>query len=341
MSLARFIATRLAIGLLQLVVVVVTVFVLLRALPANPIYSQIGTQVSHAQYEREAALLGLNQSIPTQLWHFLDNIFHGSLGTSWQFGATSVATQIGNALPVSLQLVVLALGLTLVIVLPLGLFCALRPTSRISTVARVYSLAAGSLPDFWLGLVFVYVGWYLLKIFPSPLGLLSSFRAPPPTTTHFILIDALIGGQWATFWDALTHYALPVLTFSLVLSGPVLKMVRESALKTANGDFMLYARAIGLPRSTQRRYLLRNSLAPVLTLIGVYFATLLGGSVVIETVFALPGVGVFSLRSVEALDFPSIEAVVLVVTALSLLVYLVMDVLYRVIDPRVAGGHRR
>jgi ABC-type dipeptide/oligopeptide/nickel transport system permease component len=271
---------------------------------------------------------------------FADRVVHGNLGTSWVFGSTPIGRQIADALPVSLQLVVMALALTLLIVIPLGLFCALRPTSRVSKVARVYSLAAGSFPDFWLGLMFIYLGWYVLRVFPSPLGILSAFALPPPTHTHFILIDALIAGQWGTFWDALKHYLLPVLTFSFVLSGPFLKMVRESALATANADFMLYARAIGLPRTAQWRYLLRNSLAPVLTLVGVYFAALLGGSVVIETVFTLPGIGVFSLRAVESLDFPSVEAAVLVITGLSLLVYMVMDILHRLVDPRVGSGGR-
>jgi ABC-type dipeptide/oligopeptide/nickel transport system permease component len=339
-SLFRFVSYRLAIGLLQLIVVVVTVFVLLRALPANPVYSLLGPGSTHAEYARESALLGLNKPVTTQLWNFVDGVLHGNLGRSWQFGATSIGSQIADALPVSLQLVVLALVLTLLVVIPLGLFSALRPTSRISAAARIYSLAAGSFPDFWLGLMFIFVGWYSLRIFPSPLGLLNSFATPPPTHTHFILIDAVIAGDWGTFGDALGHYALPVLTVAFVLSGPFLKMIRESALATASADFMLYARAVGLPRSAQWRFLLRNSLAPVLTLVGVYFAALLGGSVVIETVFSLPGIGVFSLRSVEALDFPSVESAVLVITGLSLLVYLVMDILHRLVDPRVGLGRQ-
>jgi ABC-type dipeptide/oligopeptide/nickel transport system permease component len=339
-DLAWFVVRRLAVGLLQLVFVVVTVFVLLRVLPADPVYSTLGPGATHAQYARESATLGLNQPITTQLWHYVDGVLHGDLGTSWQFGATPIGQQIGDAIPVSLQLVVLALLLTLAVVIPLGLFSALRPNSRVSNIARIYSLAAGSFPDFWLGLMFIYLGWYVLKLFPSPLGVLNSFATPPPIHTHFVLIDALIAGQWSTFLDALDHYALPVLTLSFVLSGPFLKMVRESALATVNADFMLYARATGLPRKVQRRFLLRNSLAPVLTLIGVSFAALLGGSVVIETVFSLPGIGVFSLRSVEALDYPSVEAAVLVITSLSLLVYLLMDILYRVVDPRVGLGRR-
>jgi peptide/nickel transport system permease protein len=231
--------------------------------------------------------------------------------------------------------------LSLVIVIPLGLFAAQRPDKRISKIARGWSLAAGSMPDFWLGLILIYVGFYRLQIFPSPLGLVDPFALPPKPHTNFILIDAVIDRQWGTFWDVVRHLALPVITFALALSGPFLKMVRESAINTTRSEFMLYARAVALPRSTQRGYLLRNSLTPLLTLVGVYFGALLGGSVVIETIFSLNGMGVYTLKSVQQLDFPAVQSCVLVLTTLSLAVYLLMDILYRVIDPRVELGGRR
>lgn len=335
-----FLARRLVFGLLQLVVVVVVVFVLLRALPADPALHIVGTQASKLELENARHQIGVDRPLLSQLGTFAKHLAHADLGTSWQ-APVSISHQISVALPVSLQLVVLALLLSLAVVIPLGLFAARRPEKRLSKVARSYSLAAGSVPDFWLGLMLIYVGYYILKIFPSPLGLQDSFSLPPAPHTNFILIDALVAGQWATFFDVLNHFALPVITFALALSGPFLKMVRESAISTTRSEFMLYAQAIALPRSTQRRYLLRNSLTPVFTLIGVYFGALLGGSVIIETIFSLNGMGVYTLRSVQQLDFPAVQSSVLVLTALSLGVYLLMDILYRVIDPRVELGGAR
>jgi ABC-type dipeptide/oligopeptide/nickel transport system permease component len=336
-----FLARRLGFGLFQLVVVVVAVFVLLRALPADPALHLVGTEATHAELETARHQIGVDRPVTSQLATFAGDLVHGDLGTSW-LSPAPISHQIAVALPVSLQLVVLSILLALVVVVPLGLFAAQKPDRRLSKIVRGYSLAAGSIPDFWLGLMLIYVGYYLLKIFPSPLGLQDSFAFPPAPHTNFILVDALIDGQPAVFVDVLHHLALPVITFALALSGPFLKMVRESAISTTQSEFMLYARAIALPRSAQRRILLRNSLTPLFTLVGVYFGALLGGSVIIETIYSLNGMGVYTLRSVQQLDFPAVQSSVLVLTALSLAVYLLMDVLYRVIDPRVElGGGRR
>ena len=337
-SLPRFVALRVLTGVVQCLVAIVVIFILLRLLPADPARTYSGVEnPSPAQTAASRHALGLDQSIPTQLWHFLVQLAHGDLGQSWD-ARSPVSGQIVDALPVTLQLMVLAFVVTLLVVVPLGLAAALRPGTRFDSIVRGYSLFAGSQPEFWWGLFFIFVGWYKLGIFPSPLGLLSLSQIAPPTATHFVLIDALLAGDISGFTDALSHLLLPIITVAFALSGPFLKLTRESALNAANSEFMIYARASGARRPVIWWLLLRNSLSPIVTLVGITFAASLGGSVIIETVFSLDGIGRYILTSTQKLDYPAIQGAVVVLTAVALGSYVLIDVLYAVIDPRVRYG---
>jgi len=336
--LPRFVVRRAGTALLQGLAAVVLVFVVLRLLPADPATQFAGTSnPSPAELAATRHRLGLDESMLAQLGHFLSGLAHGDLGTSWAAG-TPVGGEIAKAFPVTIQVVVLAFALTLLLAIPLGLLAASRPGSRLDAVVRVYSLFAGSQPEFWWGLLFVFVGWYKLGLFPSPLGVLSLAQTPPPDVTHFVLIDALLAGDVSAWSDALQHFALPIVTLTFALSGPFLKLVRESARKVAGSEFMVFARATGMPRPLLMRGLLRNSLTPVITLVGIFFASALGGSVIIETVFSLDGIGRYTLTSTQALDFPALQGAVVVLTACALSVYVGVDVLYALVDPRVRYG---
>lgn len=338
--LPRFMVKRAGTALLQGLAAVVLVFLVLRLLPADPATQFAGSSSpSPTELAATRHRLGLDESTLAQLGHFLSGLAHGDLGTSWAT-STPVADQIVDAFPVTIQVVIASFVLTLLIAVPLGLAAALRPGSRTDTVVRVYSLFAGSQPEFWWGLLFVFVGWYKLGLFPSPLGVLSLAQSPPEVVTHFVLLDALLAGDRAAFSDALQHLALPVLTLSFALTGPFLKLVRESAGKVTESEFMVFARATGLPRGLLLRALLRNSLTPVITLVGIFFASALGGSVIIETVFSLDGIGRYTLTSTQALDFPALQGAVVVLTTCSLAVYVLVDVLYAVVDPRVRYRRR-
>ena len=334
-DLLPFVAKRAASAVLQGLAAIVIVFLLLRLLPADPARQFAGSanptpdEVAATQHR-----LGLDESILRQLMHFLTGLAQGDLGTSWA-AEEPVRTKILTTFPLTIQIVVLAFAVTLLISIPLGLASAQRPGSRLDNSVRVYSLFAGSQPEFWWGLLFIFVGWYELGWFPSPLGVLSLSQVAPPDVTHFILIDTLLAGDTAAFADVCRHLVLPVFTLTFALTGPFLKIVRESALKVSDSEFMLYARATGVSRRMIWRSLLRNSLTPVITLVGIFFAASLGGSVIIETVFSLDGLGRYTLTSTQALDYPAMQGAVVVLTALALTVYVLMDVLYALIDPRV------
>lgn len=337
----RFTLVRFGAGLVQWTVAVTGVFILLRLLPANPALQFMGTPdaASPAAIAAEERILGIDRPLPDQVLSFLAGAAHGDFGVSWG-SRTPVVDEIANALPVTIQLIVLAFLVALAISIPVGLIAAGRPGSRFDSAVRGYSLFAGSQPEFFWGLLFIYVGWFLLHAFPAPLGQVSISANPPAPHTHFILIDTLLVGDFDTFGNAAAHYVLPVLTMAFALSGPFVKQVRENALAVSNSEFMLYARAIGLPPRTLWSYMLKNALAPVLTLVGLFFAAALGGSAIIESVFSLPGVGVYTLQRTLGVDFPAVQGAVVLMTGFSLLVYVVMDILYAVVDPRVRYGQR-
>ena len=367
----RFVASRLLQVIPQLVIVAIVTFVLLRLLPANPVTQIVGPTATQATYALEKQKLGLSASLLSQLGTFFGNIIHGSFGSSWQTNLP-VRAEIGQHLPITLQLIVMATAVALLIGIPLGYLLSTgsspgrgrasrrgrgsrrgrRPGSGQSQGSgrgsgqgpqrrsqhrflRIFSLFAGSQPDFWWGLVFIYLFFYLVRIFPAPLGILSLTATPPRTITGFVLIDSLLTGQVGTFFDALDHFALPVLTLAFVVVGPIIRMTSQGMRTEVNADYVLYARAAGLSRLRIALYIVRNGLAPVLTLTGVLFGVLLGGAVLVETVFSLNGLGVYTLQSVLALNYPSIEGSVVVMTAIALLVYIVMDILYALLDPRV------
>ncbi len=336
-------ARRLAAGAIQLLLLVIAVFFLIRLLPADPVSRFVGLNASPEAYASAKAHLGLDRPTLVQLASYLGvwprlwgpGLLQGDLGTSWVTD-TPVATEIGTYLPITLELVTLSFLTAFVVALPLGILGALRPGGTADRITFTYGLFAGSQPEFWWGLLFVYVFFYVLGWAPAPLGLLSPLTDPPPYHTGFVTIDSLLAGRPDVFAEALAHLALPVLTLAFVLSGPVVKMVRQNMARALESEFVLYGRGAGLRGRTIAGYALRVAFAPSMTLIGILYSYMLGGAVLVEGVFSLGGLGQYAVRSILAFDYPAIQGVVLVITALSLGIYLLLDLLHALIDPRVA-----
>jgi ABC-type dipeptide/oligopeptide/nickel transport system permease component len=340
-DIGRFILKRLGFIIPQLLIVVIGTFFLLRALPVDPTSRVVGFVATDEARAQARATLGIDVSQGEQLWRYLKGlILHFDFGVSWNT-QDNVWTEIAQRFPVTIQLTVLAFIVSLLIAIPVGRAAAAKPGKLPDKLTLGYSLFAGAQPDFWWGLMFVYIFFFLIGWFPAPLGQLSPEISPPDVHTRFTLIDALIAGHWEAFADNLHHYGLPVITLAFVLTGPLIKMTRQSVLSVVNSDYILYAKAAGYPAKTIRWYMLRNSLSPVITLSGILFGFMLGGAVLIETVFSLDGLGVYSLQRTLATDFPAIQGAVVVMTAFSLLIYLLMDIVYAVLDPRVRYGGTR
>ena len=340
--LIRYITRRTLIGFIQLFCLVIAVFFLIRLLPADPVSRLVGLNSSADAYDQAARQLGLNRPLLQQLGIYIGlfpdiqaGLFQGSLGVSWVTGS-SVGSEIEVFLPITLQLITIAFILAFFISIPVGMLGALNPGKAADKGVFVYSLFAGSQPEFWWGLLFVYVFYFQLGWAPAPLGQLSPLTFPPESVTGFMLIDTLIAGEVGKFFEALHHLMMPVITLAFILSGPIIKMVRQNMLRALQSDFVLCANLIGLPRKRVARYALRAAMGPSMTLIGILYGFMLSGAVLVESVFSLGGIGQYAIRSVLAFDYPAIQGVVLVITAISLIVYLLLDLIHATIDPRIA-----
>jgi len=295
--MSRYIIRRVAVGLVQLFCLVVAVFFLIRLLPADPVSRFVGLNSSAEAYAQAERNLGLDRPVMVQLGHYLgvlpsegEGLLQGNLGTSWVTG-TAVASEISQTLPITLELLTLSFFCALLISVPVGMIAALRPGGGADKGVFVYSLFAGSQPEFWWGLLFVYLFFFTLGVAPAPLGVLSPLTNAPPDTTGFVTIDSILAGRPDVFLEALHHFMLPVATMVFILSGPIIKMVRQNMVRALGSDFVLYARCAGLPGRRVALYALRAALAPSMTLIGILYGFMLGGAVLIESVFSLGGLG--------------------------------------------------
>ena len=336
----RFILRRLAIFVLQLAGITTAVFVVIRLLPADPVAQLVGMNASHDAYEQSKHMLGLDRPMWQQFLGFVgldghhDGLLQGNLGTSW-VTSQPVGREILDTLPVTLEIVTIALLLAFAVALPLGLASARKPGGIADRASLVWGLFAGAQPDYWWGLLFVFVFFYLLDLAPPPMGRFDPLLTAPPSITGFITVDSLLAGDLPAFWTAVQYLALPVLTLAFVVSGAIIKMVRTNTMRALQSDYMLYARASGLPERMVARYALRAALTPAVTLVGIFYGVLLSSAVTVEIVFSLNGIGQYAVRSVLAFDYPAIQGTVLVVAMVSLLIYLLLDIVHAYLDPRI------
>lgn len=332
-----YIVRRTVIGVVQLVAVACGVVVGLRLLPVDPAAAMAPPFASKAEIAATRHHLGLDQPIITQLWDYANALLHRDLGTSWTT-ARPVGAEIVSRLPITLQLVVPSVALAVLLALLIGNAAAARPGRWVDRLALNYTLFASAQPSFFWALVALFIFFTKLGVAPAPIGLTSFDVVLPPVHTHFVVIDAIIAGDWNAFFDIVQHLEIPVGVLAFLMAGPLLKMVRQSLLMAGQSEYSLYTRISGLSPRLARAYRFRNAMAPVVTLIGVFFAASLGGVVLLESIFAFPGVAIFALQSTSKLDYPAVQGVVLVLTAIALLVYLLMDITYALLDPRVAYG---
>ena len=331
----RIIIQRLLSALPNLVGVVVITFLLTRAIPGDPAAYFAGAAATQDAVEQVRKQLGLDRPLIEQFLRYITNLAQGDLGLSLTTGQP-VLSELLTRLPASLEMVLLALLLACAIALPLGVAAATRPGSWVDQVARLITTAGVSLPTFFTGLLLSYVFYFLLGWAPSPLGRLDPMFSPPATVTGLYLVDAALAGDAALWWASLKQLVLPVATMTIFVLAPIARMTRASMLSVLASDFVRTARASGLSNTTVLvRYALRNALLPVVTTLGMVFGFMIGSSVVIEKVFSWPGVGSYAIDALTASDYAPVQGFVLTMGILFVLLNLLIDVLYVVIDPRV------
>jgi dipeptide transport system permease protein len=326
---------RLLVAIPSLIGVVIITFLLTRALPGDPAAYFAGPAATKEAVEQVRARLGLDKPLIVQFGRYVGDLVRGDLGNSLTTGQP-VVTEIRNRLPASAELTLLGLIVSIMIAVPLGIAAATRPGSLIDHACRVVTTAGVSLPVFFTGLILVYVFYYLLGWAPAPLGRLDVFFSPPSAITGFFLIDSLLTGNLEAFRAALSQLLLPSLTLAVFSLAPIARMTRASMLAVLASDFVRTARANGLtPFTVTVTYAFRNAMLPVVTTLGMVFSFLLGANVLVEKVFAWPGVGSYAVEALIASDFAPVQGFVLTMAVLYVGLNLIIDLLYGLIDPRI------
>jgi dipeptide transport system permease protein len=331
----RQIGKRLATAIPSLIGVIIVTFLLTRVLPGDPAAYFAGPAATPQAIEEIRKSLGLDKPLPEQFLLYVKDLAAGDLGRSLTTGQ-SVASDITARLPASAELTLLGLLISICIAVPLGIFAAVRQGSIIDHACRVVATAGVSLPVFFTGLILVYVFYFKLGWSPAPLGRLDVFYSAPPHVTGFYLIDSLIAGDFETFRASLSQLILPAATLAIFSLAPITRITRASMLSVLSSDFVRTARASGLsPRTVIVTYAFRNAMLPVITTLGMVFSFLLGANVLVEKVFAWPGIGSYAIEALIASDFAPVQGFVLTMAIMYVLLNLMIDLLYSVIDPRV------
>jgi dipeptide transport system permease protein len=319
----------------SLIGVVIVTFLLTRALPGDPAAYFAGPAATTEAIQQIRVKLGLDKPLFIQFVRYVEDLARGDLGNSLTTGQP-VGHEIKTRLPASAELTLLGLIVSVVIAVPLGILAATRPNSLIDHACRVIATAGVSLPVFFTGLILIYVFYYHLGWAPPPLGRLDIFYSPPPHVTGFYLIDSLIAGDGEVFVAALKQLILPALTLAIFSLAPIARMTRASMLAVLSSDFVRTARASGLaPFTVVITYAFRNAMLPVITTLGMVFSFLLGANVLVEKVFAWPGIGSFAVEALIASDFAPLQGFVLTMAVMYVALNLLIDILYGVIDPRM------
>lgn len=338
-GLLRYILVRLAVSVLLLFGVTLVTFALTTIVPGDPVASALGQRAAEdpAAVAAFRAKYGLDQPWFVQYGIYLGNLLHGDLGISQQTHRP-VATDLASAVPATLELALGAITLSLIFGVVFGVWAAYRRGKVTDQVLRVVSLTGLSVPTFWMAMVLFYTFYYKLRLAPGS-GRLSPILSPPPKQTGLVTVDSLLAGRFDAFMDASAHLVLPVLVLTLYTVGLLTRFVRTSVLEVLEQDYVRAAYAKGLTgRKVLFSYVLRGAALPILTVLGLAFGTLLSGTVLVESVFAWPGLGTYAFKSASSLDLPGVMGVGLVVGVIYLITNFVVDLLYGVLDPRVRVG---
>jgi peptide/nickel transport system permease protein len=332
-----YVVRRVAVMIPQTLAITVVVFVLIRLIPGDPAYLFAGPTATPDMIAAVHHRLGLDQPIIVQYLIYMGNLSHGDLGTSLTT-SHPVATDIADRLPATLELICFALIVVVVVGLPVAALGARKPGGVADRVMGIYGLLAGSLPDFWWGLMLIFLLFTELHVVPAPVGQFDLTQEPLSPITHFYLIDAPLQGRWSAFMSALALLLLPGFTLAFIYGGPMIKHMRVSVAAALRAPYLEFGMMCGLKRGTLFAYAVRNSLLPVVTMTGVTFIYLISGAVLVETVFSWGGLGQYAVQAVTSSDYIAISGIVLVTTVLALVIYLLLDLVYAALDPRIRYG---
>ena len=310
-------------------------FLFMRVLPGNPARLIVGPLATPQAITEQEKAMGLDQPLYVQYWRYIKGFLTGDWGFAYSTGQP-VKHELFARLPASIELGLYAFIFAFVFAVLLALVATYRRRPWLDGSIRTVSFLGLGTPPFWFGLIVLLLFTQVWPIFPGPDGRLSQNTPPPPTYTHLYTIDALIAGQWSTEWDAIRHLVLPAITLGLATWAFLMRLLRANLLDTSRENFIVVARSKGLGRwSAFQTHALPNAFLPTLTAGALLFAQLIAGSVLVEKVFNWPGVGGFISDSILRQDYSVVQTFVLLSAILYVVMNLVTDILYGVVDPRV------
>lgn len=309
-------------------------FTISHLIPGDPVMLVAGPQATKAEIQALAQEFGVDQPLPVQYLRYISGLVRGDFGRSLMT-RRQVADDLRLYFPATLELILAAMLVAIALGIPFGIISAVARDRWPDNLIRVFSLASISSPRFFLALILQIVFGILIGVLPLG-SRFPTLEAPPPNVTGFLTVDAILAQNWDALGTALNHMLLPALALSLSPLATITRMMRASVVEVLQQDFVLTERALGLPMNLILfKYVLKNAFISTLTVIGLYFGWLLSGSVLVETVFDWPGIGLYATTSIISLDFQPIMGVTLVIGVTFVLLNLTIDLMYGLFDPRI------
>jgi peptide/nickel transport system permease protein len=329
----RFAVRRLLLLVPILIGLSILVFLWIRALPGGPAQSLLGERATESTVREIEEQYGLDDPIHVQYFRYVESVVRGDLGTSIR-SRRPVSDELGERFPATIELALAAMLFSVLLGIPLGFFAAKRYGSIFDHGSLLASLLGVSIPIFFLAILLKYIFAIQLGLLPTVgrQDVLINIDHP----TNFYVLDAIIAGNPEAFWDAIEHLILPAIALGTIPLAIIARITRASVLDVQNEDYVRTARAKGLaPRTVDRRHVLRNALLPISTIIGLQVGLLLSGAVLTETVFAWPGMGTWLVEAIENRNYPVLQGGILFLAVVFVLVNLLVDLSYALINPRI------
>jgi peptide/nickel transport system permease protein len=318
--------------------VTLVTFFLTHVIPANPIDSIVPSQAGPAVRHALIVKYGLNKPIFVQYVDYIRDVLQGNLGTSFTTN-DSVLSDLWSRFGATFELTLYAMLLALLFGIPLGILAAVRRGRLVDHLVRIISVSGIALPVFWVSLMLLYLLFFRAHILPAPDGRISPLISPPKDITGLYTVDALLTGNWTALGSAAEALVLPVCVLAFGVMAPIARITRSGMIDALESDYVRAARSLGLPvRTVVLGHAFRNALLPLLTMIAVLYGYLLGGIVLVENIFAWPGLGQYVYNAITSSDYPAVQGFILYATTVYVLLFLAVDLSFLAVDPRVRAG---
>lgn len=331
--MAGFLVQRLAGTIPVLLLISLLVFILIHAAPGDPTLMLLGEETNAAEIAKAKERWGLDRPLYIQYFKFIESAAAGEFGKSFKYGEP-VTRVIRTRLPATIELALFAIVIATLLAIPIGVWAGARPNSWLDNLGTTFGLFGISMPSFWLGIMLILLLAGVLNILPTSGR--STYGVAGPEITGFYLLDSVLEKNGPAVWDALKHIFMPALALGVNMLGILMRVTRSAVLEVMNEEYVVTARAKGLAeKNVVWRHVTSNALIPVITVVGLELGTLLSGSIIVETVFAWPGSGSLLITALNARDYPLVTGLVMTYTAAFVLINLIIDGLYAIIDPRI------